>query len=89
MPKIPSQGASLGAKKKRELRRIRVFLIKFGDPRRTRTFDPMVKSHLLYRLSYRTTFQIEVFCQPQTELMILHIESAVGKRRCERFLSSF
>src|SRR5687768_13825851 len=26
-----------------------------GDPRRTRTFDPMVKSHLLYRLSYRTT----------------------------------
>ena len=25
-----------------------------GDPRRTRTFDPMVKSHLLYRLSYRT-----------------------------------
>ena len=28
---------------------------KNGDPRRTRTFDPMVKSHLLYRLSYRTT----------------------------------
>lgn len=26
-----------------------------GDPTRTRTWDPMVKSHLLYRLSYRTT----------------------------------
>jgi hypothetical protein len=25
-----------------------------GDPTRTRTWDPMVKSHLLYRLSYRT-----------------------------------
>lgn len=38
-----------------------LFLFKAnGDPRRTRTFDPMVKSHLLYRLSYRTTFQIEV-----------------------------
>jgi hypothetical protein len=35
---------------------IRPHLIKNnGDPRRTRTFDPMVKSHLLYRLSYRTT----------------------------------
>ena len=28
--------------------------IKIGDPTRTRTWDPMVKSHLLYRLSYRT-----------------------------------
>src|SRR5690349_8459377 len=27
---------------------------KNGDPTRTRTWDPMVKSHLLYRLSYRT-----------------------------------
>jgi hypothetical protein len=26
-----------------------------GDPTRTRTWDPVVKSHLLYRLSYRTT----------------------------------
>ena len=26
-----------------------------GDPSRTRTCDPVVKSHLLYRLSYRTT----------------------------------
>ena len=26
-----------------------------GDPTWTRTRDPMVKSHLLYRLSYRTT----------------------------------
>ncbi len=26
------------------------------DLRRTRTFDPMVKSHLLYRLSYQTNF---------------------------------
>ena len=29
---------------------------KNGDPTRTRTWDPMVKSHLLYRLSYRTTW---------------------------------
>ena len=33
------------------------YFCKNGDPRRTRTFDPMVKSHLLYRLSYRTTFE--------------------------------
>ena len=30
-------------------------LERIGDPTRTRTWDPMVKSHLLYRLSYRTT----------------------------------
>src|SRR5436190_20624032 len=30
------------------------FYRKNGDPTRTRTWDPMVKSHLLYRLSYRT-----------------------------------
>lgn len=39
----------------------------------------MVKSHLLYRLSYRTTFQIEVVSQLQTETLILHIEIEVGK----------
>ena len=26
-----------------------------GTPRRTRTFDPMIKSHLLYQLSYERT----------------------------------
>ena len=31
------------------------FYWRSGDPTRTRTWDPMVKSHLLYRLSYRTT----------------------------------
>ena len=27
--------------------------LKFSAPGRTRTFDPMIKSHLLYQLSYR------------------------------------
>jgi hypothetical protein len=36
----------------------RLFFLNNGDPRRTRTFDPMVKSHLLYRLSYRTTRRV-------------------------------
>ena len=56
------------------------FLLKSGDPRRTRTFDPMVKSHLLYRLSYRTTFGFRlIIFQTKTEFMILHIEIEVGK----------
>src|SRR5215213_11721877 len=42
-----------------------------GDPRRTRTFDPMVKSHLLYRLSYRTTNGNFTFpiCLPQAPFL--------------------
>jgi hypothetical protein len=27
--------------------------VKFGSATRTRTWDPMINSHLLYRLSYR------------------------------------
>ncbi len=61
-----------------------------GDPRRTRTFDPMVKSHLLYRLSYRTTsFEKSRKSQLPIEFTILHIETEVGKLRAEnipRFL---
>lgn len=44
-----------------------------GDPTRTRTWDPMVKSHLLYRLSYRTTRPI------LAEFKILHIRALYGK----------
>lgn len=29
-----------------------------GGPARDRTLDPMIKSHLLYQLSYRTIFQV-------------------------------
>ncbi|CAI8743552.1 OMP_b-brl_3 domain-containing protein [Pseudomonas donghuensis] len=29
--------------------------MKFGSATRTRTWDPMINSHLLYRLSYRGT----------------------------------
>lgn len=56
------------------------FLIEInGDPTWTRTRDPMVKSHLLYRLSYRTTPAM-LFCfQHQAETIILHIEVKVGK----------
>lgn len=63
------------------------FLLKLnGDPRRTRTFDPMVKSHLLYRLSYRTT-QVEILKIP-TEFTILHIGNAVGKY-CVKLFANF
>ncbi len=53
-----------------------------GDPRRTRTFDPMVKSHLLYRLSYRTKSP-EIKCLPSDETFILHIEKRVCKPRAK------
>ncbi len=45
-----------------------------GDPSRTRTCDPVVKSHLLYRLSYRTTLAANT-----AELKILHIGGLDGK----------
>ena len=62
------------------------FSIKNGDPRRTRTFDPMVKSHLLYRLSYRTTFFSKQVALLPTELKILHTEIKVGKLDVKIFL---
>src|SRR5688572_9221373 len=37
-----------------------VQLRKSGEPSRTRTCDPLVKSQLLYRLSYRPTSSIEM-----------------------------
>ncbi len=46
--------------KKRRPIRTPFLCCKTGDPSRTRTCDPVVKSHLLYRLSYRTTWLTEV-----------------------------
>ena len=52
-----------------------------GDPTRTRTWDPMVKSHLLYRLSYRTTTVVNAWeiRLSSTECKILPSELRVGK----------
>ena len=52
-----------------------------GDPTRTRTWDPMVKSHLLYRLSYRTTTVVNAWENrlSSTECKILQSELRVGK----------
>jgi hypothetical protein len=33
--------------------------LKFGSATRTRTWDPMINSHLLYRLSYRGTINFK------------------------------
>ena len=48
-----------------------------GDPTRTRTWDPMVKSHLLYRLSYRTVVSVSNYVSKASryELEILPIHS--------------
>ncbi len=61
-------------------------IVNNGDPSRTRTCDPVVKSHLLYRLSYRTTSRgnQELICFP-TEFMILQNETALGKFRVKIF----
>jgi hypothetical protein len=46
----------------------------------------MVKSHLLYRLSYRTTFGGGKNLSPPTETMILHTEFGLGKCGAKFFI---
>ncbi len=47
-----AKGVDLAAKKKARFARALV-LYRIGSPGRARTADPVINSHLLYRLSYR------------------------------------
>ncbi len=38
----------------------------FGSPARTRTTDPVINSHLLYRLSYRGNMRLEILFIPDS-----------------------
>gem|GEM_PF-2180710 len=53
--------------------------LKFGSATWTRTRDPMINSHLLYRLSYRgTTVRILLFAKEKSTLCAARNDAAPG-----------